>query len=90
MLSNYLKPLISISITCGHMAANRSRGRAAKFMNIGRDVVVASKSGLVETKPIIPMATALLCTCFLASFNCSVVGKSLNLSQLIAYIVDHE
>ena len=41
------------------MAANRSAGRTAEFMNIGRNVVVASKSGPVETGPTVPVATAL-------------------------------
>ena len=40
----YLKPSISSSINRGHVAANRSDGRAAEFVNIGRNVVVASKS----------------------------------------------
>ena len=31
------------------MAASQSAGRTAKFVNIGRNVVVASKSGPVET-----------------------------------------
>jgi len=35
-------------------------GRAAEFVNyIGRNVVVASKSGPVETVPTVPVATAL-------------------------------
>jgi len=38
-LSNYLKPLISSSVNCGHMAANQSAGCAARFMNIGRKLM---------------------------------------------------
>jgi len=37
----------------------RSAGRAAEFVNVGRNVVVASKSGPVETVPTVPVATAL-------------------------------
>ena len=33
------------------MALYRSAGRTAEFENIGRNVVVASRSGLVETRP---------------------------------------
>ena len=58
-LSNYLKPSISSSVKCGHVAANRSAGCAAEFVNIGRNVVVALKSGPVETGPTILVATAL-------------------------------
>jgi len=42
------------------MAANWSAGRAAKFENVGRNEVVASKSGPVETGPTVLVATALL------------------------------
>jgi len=42
--------LISSSVNCGHVAAKRSAGCAAKFVNICRNVVVASKSGRVETQ----------------------------------------
>jgi len=53
-LSNYLKPSISSSVNCGHVAANRSDGRAAEFVNIGRNVVVASKSeGWCALSPIV-------------------------------------
>ena len=45
------------------MAANWSAGRAAEFVNIGRNVLVASKSGPVETGPTVPVATALNCDC---------------------------
>ena len=40
-------------------------GRAAEFVNyIGRNVVVASRSGPVETVPTVPVATALsVCVC---------------------------
>ena len=31
------------------MAANQSAGHTAQFVNVGRNVVVASKSGRVET-----------------------------------------
>ena len=58
-LSNYLKPSTSSSVNCGHMAANRSAGHTAEFMNIGRNVVVASKSGRVETRPTRPVTMAL-------------------------------
>ena len=47
------------SVNCGHMALYRSAGCTAEFKNIGRNVVVASKSGPVETGPTIPVATAL-------------------------------
>jgi len=50
---------ISSSVNCGHVAANRSAGRTAEFVNIGRNVVVALKSGPVETGPTVPVATAL-------------------------------
>ena len=45
--SNYLKPSSSSSVNCGHVhvAANWSSGRTDKFVDIGRNVVVASKSG---------------------------------------------
>ena len=33
------------------MAANRSAGRTAEFVNIGINVVAASQSGRVETRP---------------------------------------
>ena len=48
------------SVNCGHMAANWSAGHAAEFKNIGRNVVVVSKSGLVETGPTVLVATALI------------------------------
>ena len=38
-----------------------SAGHTAKFMNIGRNVVVASKSGPVETGPTTLVVTALPC-----------------------------
>ena len=41
------------------MAANRSAGRAAEFENIGRNVVVASERGPIETGPTILVAMAL-------------------------------
>ena len=59
-LSNYLKPSISSSINFGYVAANWSAGRAAEFVNIGRNVVVALKSGPVETGPTILVAMALI------------------------------
>ena len=43
------------------MAASRSAGCAAEFVNIGRYVVVTSKSVPVETGPTILVATALFC-----------------------------
>jgi len=42
---------ISSSVNCGHVAANQSGGCATEFVNIGRNVVVALKSGRVETQP---------------------------------------
>jgi len=39
--------MISSSVNCGHLATNRSAERATKFVNIGRNAVVASTSGLV-------------------------------------------
>ena len=36
---------------CGQVAANQSARYTAEFENIGRNVVVASKSGPVETGP---------------------------------------
>ena len=41
------------------MALYQSAGRATELENIGRNVVVASKSGPVETGPTILVATAL-------------------------------
>ena len=41
------------------MAANWFARNAAEFENIGRNVVVALKSGLVETGPNVLVATAL-------------------------------
>ena len=58
-LSNYWKPSISSSVNCGHVAASRSAGCTAEFVNIGRSMVVASKSGRVETRPTRPVTTAL-------------------------------
>ena len=56
-----LKPSISSSVNFGYVAANRSAGHATNFVNIGRkNVVLVSKSGWVETEPIILVATALL------------------------------
>ena len=51
------------SVNCGHVAANRSAGRAADFENIGRNVVVALKSGPVETGPTVLVAMALMYAC---------------------------
>ena len=59
LLSNYLKPSTFSSVNCGHVAASRSAGHATEFVNIGRTVVVASKSGPVETGPTALVATAL-------------------------------
>ena len=39
------KLLISSSVNCGCVAANRSAGHIAEFVNIGKNVVVASKIG---------------------------------------------
>jgi len=41
------------------MAANRSAGHTAKFVNISRNVIIASKSGQAETQPTQPVTTAL-------------------------------
>ena len=60
------------------MAASRSAGCAAEFVNIGRYVVVSSKSVPVETGPTILVATALFCmlivgsTCNYAFFKTDV------------------
>jgi len=49
----YLKPSISSSVNRGHVAANQSDERAAEFVNIGRNVVVALKSeGWCDLSPI--------------------------------------
>ena len=47
------------SVNCGHVAANWSARHATEFKNVGRNVVVVLKSGLVETGPTILVATAL-------------------------------
>ena len=47
------------SVNYGHVAANRFARHAAKSVNIGRNVVVASKSGLVQIGPTVLVATAL-------------------------------
>ena len=52
-LSNHLKPSISSSVNCGHVAANRSAGRAAEFHEYW---LLPQK---VETQPTRPMTTAL-------------------------------
>jgi len=39
-----------MSVNCDHVAANQSAGRATEFVNIGRNVVVASKK-VVQLKP---------------------------------------
>jgi len=49
------------SVNCGRVAANWSAGHATEFENIGRNVVVVSKSGPVETGPTVLVATALEC-----------------------------
>ena len=48
------------SVNCGHVALYQSARRITEFENIGRNVVVASERGLVETGPTILVATALL------------------------------
>ena len=58
-LSNYLQPSISSSVKCGHMAVNWSAGCTTNFVNIGKNVIVASKSGPVETVPTVLVAMAL-------------------------------
>ena len=47
------------SVNCGHMALYRSAGCTAEFKNIGRNVVVASKSGPVKTGPTILVVATL-------------------------------
>ena len=47
------------SVNCGQVALYRSAGRVVEFVNVGRNLVVATKSGPVETVPIVPVATAL-------------------------------
>ena len=47
------------SVNCGRVAVNRSAGHAIEFKNIGRNVVVVSKSCLVETGPTVLVATVL-------------------------------
>jgi len=54
-----LQPSISSSVNCGHMAANQSARHTTKFVNIGRNMVVASKSGSFETGPTILLAKSL-------------------------------
>ena len=46
-------------VNCGHVASNWSARCATKFKNIGRNVVVASKSGPVETGSTVLVAMAL-------------------------------
>ena len=59
MMGLIRKPSISSTVNCGHMAANQSARCTAEFVNIGRNVVVALKSGLVETGPTILVAMTL-------------------------------
>ena len=47
------------SVNCGHMALYQSAWCTAEFEDISRNVVVATKSGPVETGPTVPVATAL-------------------------------
>ena len=47
------------SVNCGRVAVNRSAGHAVEFENIGRNVIVVSKSGLVETGPTALVAMAM-------------------------------
>ena len=48
-------------------------GRAVELMNIGRNLVVASKSGPVETVPTVPVATPLRQTSY--GFSVSVLAQ---------------
>jgi len=50
------------SVNCGRIAAKRSAGCTAKFMNIGRNVVVVLKSGPVETGPTVLLHCGCYCT----------------------------
>ena len=60
-----LSKLIDLySVNCGHEALYWSAGYAAEFKNIGRNVVVVSKSGAVDTGPTVLVATALLSDSF--------------------------
>jgi len=54
------------------VAANRSAGCAAEFVNIGRNVVVALKSGLVETRLTVLVATALPISDQIIALLCSI------------------
>jgi len=47
------------SVNCGRVAANWSAGRTAEFE---RNVAVVSKSGPVETRQTLLVATALICS----------------------------
>ena len=62
------------------MALYRSAWHAAEFENIGRNVVIASKSGPVETEPTVLVATALVCdirVCTLCVLSiCSGIGTT--------------
>ena len=59
LLSNYLQPLISTLSTITTWLPTGLLGCATKFENIGRNVVVASERGSVETGPTVLVATAL-------------------------------
>ena len=50
------------SVNCGRMAAKRSAKRTAEFKSIGRNVVVVSKSGPVETGPTVLLHCGCYCT----------------------------
>ena len=66
------------SVKSDHVAANWSAGHAAEFNNIGRNVVVVSKSGLVETGPTVLVATALSNWALLVCYATCVNGPSRN------------
>jgi len=68
-------------VNCGHVAANWSASRTA----VGRNVVVASKSGPVETRPTILVATAL---CMASSDTVCKERRKFVPPTHISYILD--
>ena len=71
-------------VNCGRMAAKRSAERTAEFENIGRNVVVVSKSGPVETGPTVPVAMALKCDNILSA--CIIISC---VKPLLASLFSH-
>ena len=51
---------MSSSVKCGHVAAYQSAGHTTEFVNIVKNVVVASKIHPVETGPTVLVAMALI------------------------------